>query len=83
MSKYDPLQRFLRRKRPAAVELTFAEIELIIRGPLPKRSLELGWWTEPQADPRRGAHQAAWITLGYVVEPRIAEEKVFFQPKGD
>ncbi len=79
MSKYDPLRRFLRRKRTAIIELTFLEIERILGAPLPKRSARPDWWLEPRSDPRLGGHQQAWLQAGYAVEPRIDKERVVFR----
>jgi hypothetical protein len=81
MSKYDPLQQFLRRKRPATIELSFTDIERIIGAPLPKRSSDLAWWREPDSNPRLGGHQQAWLQAGYVAEPLLAEERVRFSLK--
>lgn len=47
MSKYLPLATFLRRQKTETVVLTFAEIERIVSGLLPKASADPAWW---QAD---------------------------------
>ena len=47
MSKYLPLATFLRRQKSETVVLTFAEIERIVSGLLPKASADPAWW---QAD---------------------------------
>ncbi|WP_423753106.1 DUF7662 domain-containing protein [Brevundimonas diminuta] len=46
MSKYEPLQRFLRHRRhDDDLILTFFEIERIIGMPLPKAVCKAEWWS--------------------------------------
>ncbi|HZV09145.1 MAG TPA: hypothetical protein VFF94_05285 [Novosphingobium sp.] len=55
MTKYDPLRRFLvRRRRGEAVRLTLDEIERIIGAILPKAAIDPAWWSNDPPDGHRG-----------------------------
>lgn len=65
MGKYDPLRRFLRRRRDDSVILTFAEIELIIGGFLPHAANDPAWWRNEPAAGRRFVQCSAWLDAGF------------------
>lgn len=79
MSKYDKLTRFLQRQRTAEVSLSFAEIERIIGGLLPKASQTEDWWTEAAETPQALAFQAS----GFQVEASPRLETVLFHRHDD
>jgi hypothetical protein len=62
-SRYDPLRRYLAERTDAVIRLSFAEIEQIIRGPLPASARRhRPWW----ANERSGSHvhASAWMGAG-------------------
>lgn len=81
MGKYDALGAFLRRWKirndAAGVELSFAQIEGIIRGVLPRAADDAQWWCmDEQADP---PHRRAWREAGFDATADMAAERVYFQ----
>jgi hypothetical protein len=53
MGKYDPLEKYLTRKRDREIELSFADMERIIGGMLPNSAPRPQWWAnEVTADTR-------------------------------
>lgn len=77
MSKYDPLRRFLRRRRGEAVQLSFDEIERIIVAFLPKAAHEPDWWGNDPASGPRAVQRRAWLDAGYRAQ-WLAPETVLF-----
>lgn len=65
MAKYDPLERYLRRKAGAEVELSFADIERIIGGMLPNSAARPQWWANEEAAESRHVQMRAWRNAGY------------------
>lgn len=79
MGKYDPLRRYLRRRRDDLVELTFADIELIIGAILPHAANKPGWWAN-EAKTGRGLVQcSAWLEAGFEVAELEAGKRVCFR----
>jgi len=74
MAKYDPLGRFLRRQRSPSVMLTFAEMERVIGGFLPKAARSLDWWRSDAASPQA----TAWRSAGFWSEAEPIREAVTF-----
>jgi len=67
LSKYDPIKSYLQLCSASAVELTFADIELIIGEKLPPSSREnREWWSNDSS----GTHVQAssWLEAGWRVE---------------
>lgn len=65
MAKYDPLEKYLRRRAGAELELSFADIERIIGNMLPKSANRPRWWTN-ETDPETNHVQCrAWRNAGY------------------
>jgi hypothetical protein len=59
--KYYPLQRYLEAMADAEVTLSFAELEVIIGGPLPQTALLRSWWANRRTQPQG----RAWLTAGW------------------
>lgn len=76
MSKYLPLATFLLRQKSETVVLTFAEIERIVSGLLPKASADPAWW---QADATSSQPQQRMLAeAGYTAAPNLRSERVEF-----
>jgi hypothetical protein len=76
LSKYVPLYHYLRRK-PGPVEMSFFEIERVIRQLLPKSASQADWWSfqatlRPEAEPF-----ATWAEAGFDAE-LVGAERVRF-----
>ncbi len=81
MPKYDPLHHYLRRRRGTEIRLTFADIERIIAGLLPKAAGDDAWWTNTPARARGFVQCRAWLDAGYHAQPILGgEEAVRFVP---
>lgn len=81
MGKYDALGTFLRRwkarNHAPGLELSFAQIEDIVRGLLPRAASDLQWWSmDEQADP---PHRRAWREAGFDAIADMAAERVYFR----
>lgn len=78
MGKYDPLAAFLARQRKTeVVELTFRDIERLLRSFLPKAALKPDWWAvtaPPQDEPQK----RALASVGYEAEVQLRQERVRF-----
>lgn len=63
MSKYEPLERYLRKCGRADVPMTFAEIEEIIGDGLPSSAFKhRPWWSN---NPSNSVITYAWLRAGY------------------
>ena len=63
MSKYEPLEQYLRACSPADVPMTFAEIEKIIGDGLPSSAFRhRPWWSN---NPSNSVITNAWLRAGY------------------
>lgn len=78
MSKYEPLEQFLKRQHATEVPMTFAEIEKIIGRPLPEKASAIrAWWSN---NPSNNVMTKAWIAAGYVTERvDMASRKLVFR----
>ena len=76
MSKYLPLATFLRRHKTETVVLTFAEIERIVSGLLPKASADPAWWRADLASTQ--PQQRVLAQAGYVAALDVRAERVQF-----
>jgi hypothetical protein len=84
MAKYDPLRRFLRRRREDVVRLTYADIERIIGAILPHAAANASWWSN-EAGPGRGLVQSrAWLDAGFrVAQLEPGKAVAFERPRRD
>ena len=82
MGKYDALRDALHRRRPAAVTLTFGQIDEIVPGGLPSSAFRYqAWWSNETS----GSHVQAlsWQVGGYrVVQVDLAARTVTFAAEG-
>jgi hypothetical protein len=63
MSKYDPLQTFLRDRSSDEVPMTFEEIERILGFKLPEKSQQIrAWWSNNASN---NVMTKAWLAAGY------------------
>ena len=76
MSKYLPLATFLRRQKTETVVLTFAEIERIVSGLLPKASADPAWWRADATSSQ--PQQRVLAEAGYLAAPDLRAERVQF-----
>lgn len=66
MSRYEPLEHFLRERRQAEVPMTFEEIERVIGRRLPKSAhTHRAWWSN---NPSNNVMTRSWLAAGYVTE---------------
>ena len=79
MAKYDPLERYLSRKAGAEIELSFADIELIIRGMLPNSAARPQWWANETDLSSQHVQSRAWRNAGYDAFPVAGAERVRFR----
>ncbi len=64
MSKYEPLERFLRARQAAEVPMSFVEIEGVIGAKLPPAAhVHRGWWSN---NPSNNVMTRSWLAAGYV-----------------
>ncbi len=79
MSKYRPLQDYLRRQNGQRVELSFLEIERIIGGELPPSAYAPRWWISAPSSRRHALWQNAWHNEGYVATLLQGADRVEFR----
>ena len=66
MSKYAPLEQFLRGQKNQQVPMTFAEIERVIGASLPSSARHhRAWWSN---NPSNSVITEAWLKAGYRTE---------------
>jgi hypothetical protein len=82
VGKYDALGSWLRRRRQPVVELSFADIERIIRALLPHCAADASWWTNERKFERGFVQCRAWLDAGFEAEPAVRGEKVVFRRVG-
>lgn len=83
MGKYAALGVFLRRWKlrddAEGVELSFTQIESIIRGLLPGGAAESRWWCVDEHGDRGAPHRRAWLDAGFEAVPEPKVERVYFR----
>lgn len=79
MAKYDPLHMHLRRQKTASYEMTFADIERVVKALLPKSAQRPEWWANEQNPASRPVQCAAWLSAGYNASLLRASERVRFE----
>lgn len=82
MAKYDPLRRFLRRSSKSELELSFADVERVIGGLLPKSAERPQWWANEANPSSRHVQVRAWLDAGYEAFLVPEAEKVVFRRRG-
>jgi hypothetical protein len=65
MGRYEPLSEFLRKhEAQGSVEMTFAQIESVIRAPLPRSArIHRAWWSNNE---QNSAMTRAWREAGFL-----------------
>ena len=77
MSKYEPLQAFLKGQGSEYVPMTFAEIERVLDDKLPPSKSHRAWWSN---NPNNNVMTKEWLAAGYETEAvDIAGEKLVFR----
>lgn len=79
MAKYDPLQEHIDLALDGPFEMTFTEIEQVLRFPLPDSARRYDeWWTD-KSDGTSHVQAKAWLNVGRRVE-RVDrnQERVWF-----
>lgn len=77
MSKYEPLNVFLKNQTRDHIPMTFAEIERVLNGRLPASKLHRAWWSN---NPTNNVMTKEWLNAGYETESvDIAGEKLVFR----
>src|SRR5688572_2016045 len=78
MSKYEPLEYFLRDAQTADVPMTFTEIERVIGAKLPPAAhSHRAWWSN---NPSNNVMTKSWLAAGFETERvDMASEKLVFR----
>jgi hypothetical protein len=77
MSKYEPLQAFLKNQSREYVPMSFAEIERVLNDKLPPSKSHRAWWSN---NPNNNVMTKEWLAAGYETESvDIAGEKLVFR----
>ena len=80
MSKYEPLERYLRAQRADEVPMTFGEIERVLGAKLPNSKFNRAWWSN---NPNNNVMTLAWRNAGYLTEKvDIKNDRVVFRRIG-
>jgi hypothetical protein len=80
MSKYEPLERYLRAQHAQEVPMTFREIERVLGAKLPNSKLHRAWWSN---NPNNNVMTLAWLNAGYLTEKvDIKNDRVVFRRVG-
>jgi hypothetical protein len=65
MTKYAPLGDYLRKQRGSEIRMTFAQIERVIGGKLPRSQYHRAWWSN---NPWNNVMTKVWLDAGFVTE---------------
>jgi hypothetical protein len=69
MYKYAALKDFLARQRGDRITMSYAQLESIIDGGLPKSAhVHSAWWENERTDLLRHTQCKAWLEAGWEVE---------------
>jgi hypothetical protein len=79
LSKYQPLQEFLREQSSSRLELSFVEIERIIGNELPPSAYAPRWWISGRNCRRNPLWQDAWRNAGYDAALLPGSDRVEFR----
>lgn len=77
MPKYTPLYDYLRRKPQSEIELSFVQVERIIKSPLPNSAALPQWWANKQSPASRHVQCSAWLDAGFEAFLMPGERVVF------
>lgn len=66
MPNFDALRDYLKQQTQAEFVLSFAQIEQIIDGDLPRAAQRASWWDTTRAPEQRMPQREACIAAGYV-----------------
>ena len=74
MGLYEPITDYLRKAKSNSVRVTFKEVEVIIRRPLPGSAYRhREWWAN---NPSGHSHARSWVNAGWRTEQVDLEERV-------
>ena len=77
MSKYEPLNVFLKKQGSEHVPMTFSEIESVLNDKLPASKSQRAWWSN---NPNNNVMTKEWLDAGYETESvDIAGERLVFR----
>jgi hypothetical protein len=77
MSKYEPLNAFLKQQTRDHIPMTFAEIERVLNDKLPPSKSHRAWWSN---NPSNNVMTKEWLEAGYETESvDIAGQKLVFR----
>ncbi len=66
MGKYEPLETFLKQRRPGRWRVSFREVETLLGFKLPQSALKYpAWWSN---DETGHSHAKAWLDAGWRTE---------------
>jgi YD repeat-containing protein len=66
MSKYEPLEQYLKSQTATELRMTFADVEALIGTPLPRSAiLYRMWWSNNASN---HVHAQSWLDAGYRTE---------------
>jgi len=74
VNDYDALRDYLEKQSLSEFVLSFAEIEEIIAGPLPRAAQRASWWDSLRSPQERMPQREACLAGGYVAT-RLADGK--------
>ncbi|MNU27053.1 hypothetical protein D3C71_154390 [compost metagenome] len=78
MSKYEPLTRYLRRQSADTVDLTFRDLEILLKSMLPRGAWEPEWWANEATPKTRYAQRLSWLNAGFEASLIQGKEQVRF-----
>ncbi len=77
MTKYEPLEHFLKGRPETEVPMKFSEIEAIIEAKLPASKQYPAWWSN---NPSNNVMTQSWLRAGFQTERvDIARERLVFR----
>lgn len=79
MSKYDPLTRYLRRQSADTVDLTFRDLEILLKAMLPRGAEHPGWWANEACPKTRYEQRLSWLKAGFEATLIEGKERVRFR----
>ena len=80
MSKYEPLNRFLKSQTRTHIPMTFGEIERLLGAKLPPSKSHRAWWSN---NPSNNVMTKEWLSAGYETESvDVSGEKLVFRRVG-
>ena len=77
--KYEPLYNYLRKKSGPHIEMSFRDIERVIKQLLPKGASRPQWWANERPGDIRHVQCAAWLDAGFNAFATPEQEQVVFR----